>query len=127
MLRAIRFLHDNGCTHRDIKPENFLFENTQPDAEIKLIDFGLSCKYKTKETKKTMHSVVGTPNYVAPEVLKGSYGTSCDLWSVGVILYLVLCGMYPFEGRTNAVVFRRILDGVINKKESKWNVLSSKA
>jgi calcium-dependent protein kinase len=96
MLRAIAFLHQNGIVHRDVKPENFLYESRHEEAELKLVDFGLSCKYKTETHHKVLHSIVGTPYYVAPEVLKSQYGPQCDVWSVGVIMYLLLCGQYPF-------------------------------
>lgn len=69
------------------------------NSEVKLIDFGLA-KRLAGETEK-MHTVVGTPYYVAPEVLKGDYDKSCDIWSLGVILYVFLCGYPPFEGDNN--------------------------
>ena len=98
VLLAIAHCHSRGITHRDLKPENILFENNSPDAEIKIIDFGLSRKY-SKDVK--LHSVLGTPYYVAPEVLKGSYDQKCDIWSIGAMTYLLLCGRPPFNGSTD--------------------------
>lgn len=73
MLSAVKHLHEHNIVHRDLKPENFLMNDTGDDAEIKLIDFGLSKRFSTKDNIEKMHTVVGTPYYVAPEVLKGNY------------------------------------------------------
>lgn len=77
ILMAVNHLHMNSIVHRDLKPENFLFESKEKDAELKLVDFGLSNKFGKKF--KNLHSKVGTPYYIAPEVLTGSYGPKCDL------------------------------------------------
>ena len=101
--------------HRDLKPENFLLADNSQDAEIKLIDFGLSKRFgiKNVESQKTnqinLKTVVGTPYYVAPEVLRQSYDKSCDIWSLGIILYIFLCGYPPFEGDDSKEIFRNIL------------------
>ena len=71
MLSAVKHLHIHGIVHRDLKPENFLLANSDEDAEIKLIDFGLSKRFHSQSDH--MHTVVGTPFYVAPEVLRGDY------------------------------------------------------
>lgn len=73
MLSAVRHLHANGIVHRDLKPENFMLVSQDPDSEIKLIDFGLSKRFLESDQQHHMHTVVGTPFYVAPEVLKGNY------------------------------------------------------
>jgi len=88
LFSAIHYLHEQGISHRDLKPENFLFENNSPDAEIKIIDFGLSKSF----LDNTMRTVVGTALYVAPEVLKGKYDNRCDNWSLGIITYVLLSG-----------------------------------
>ena len=80
--------------HRDLKPENLLLS---ADKEIKLIDFGLSKKFKGGDQLLTK---VGTPLYVAPEVLEGKYGYECDDWSLGIIMYVFLCGSPPFLADT---------------------------
>lgn len=77
ILRAVNHLHIINICHRDLKPENFLFESKEPDAELKLIDFGLSQRFGNHVKK--MYTIVGTPLYVAPEVLRGSYGPECDM------------------------------------------------
>lgn len=99
MLTAIAYCHANNVVHRDLKLENFLFENTSPQSELKLIDFGLSQYFKPKEV---MHNSVGTPYYVAPEVLEGNYDAKCDVWSIGVIAFMLLSGTPPFYGRSDA-------------------------
>ena len=95
LLSAIVYLHEKGIVHRDLKAENLLFENEREDSNLKLIDFGVSAKYdrgiKMKET-------LGTPYYIAPEVLLQNYDEKCDVWSCGVILYILLCGYPPFNG-----------------------------
>ena len=109
MLKSVKYLHSKGISHRDIKPENFLFENKSKSSQIKLIDFGLSKCYKNNGFDKKMSSIVGTAYYAAPEVLKGHYGPECDVWSIGVIMYLLLSGSHPFEGKSNREIFRKIL------------------
>ena len=84
--------------HRDIKPENILIDSKSRGA-IKLIDFGTSHLYDAKD--HSMHQMYGTPYYVAPEVLEGSYDEKCDLWSIGVILYIMLSGKPPFGGKSD--------------------------
>ena len=84
-------LETEGVTHRDIKPENC---GLLPTGEVKLFDFGLACRHNGKPMRRACGSLA----YLAPEVLKGHYyGSSCDVWSVGVILYILLCGYPPFE------------------------------
>ena len=106
LFSAINYLHERGISHRDLKPENFLFENTTDDAEIKIIDFGLSKQF----FESSMRTVVGTALYVAPEVLKGKYDNRCDNWSLGIIAYVLLCGNPPFYGNNNKEIFARILN-----------------
>ena len=100
ILSAVAYLHGHGICHRDLKPENFMFES----GELKLIDFGLSRKVE-ESTHKEMHSTVGTPLYVAPEVIKGKYNLKCDIWSAGIILYLMITGVPPFVAtRTSEIL-----------------------
>jgi calcium-dependent protein kinase len=99
ILSSINFLHSNNIAHRDLKPENFMFDSRGADSDLKLIDFGLSNKFSNKrDSKSSMDTLVGTPYYVAPEVLRGSYGPKCDIWSAGVIMFVLLSGHYPFAG-----------------------------
>jgi calcium-dependent protein kinase len=112
ILSAVKHLHDHGICHRDLKPENFLFSDKSTDPEIKLIDFGLSKRFGNNHEHdhgEKMHTIVGTPYYVAPEVLKGNYDFACDVWSLGVILYIMLCGYPPFEGDNNKEIFKNVL------------------
>ena len=87
MLSAVRYLHSKGVIHRDLKLENFLFSSPACDSELKMIDFGLSKHFDLGDTH---HDQVGTPYTIAPEILKGSYNEKCDIWSLGVITYLLL-------------------------------------
>ena len=98
ILDAIAYCHDiKGIVHRDLKPENFLFKDPSENAPIKIIDFGLS-RHDT-QVGIMMKTKVGTPYYVAPEVLSREYTKSCDIWSIGVITYILLCGYPPFYVR----------------------------
>ena len=124
VLLAIAHCHSRGVTHRDLKPENILYESNSPDAEIKIIDFGLSRKY-SKDDK--LHSVLGTPLYVAPEVLKGNYDQKCDIWSIGAMTYLLLCGKPPFNGNSDQEIFNKILNTEVKFDSSKWNNVSNNA
>jgi calcium-dependent protein kinase len=91
-------LHDLNIAHRDLKPENILF--VENNLNIKLIDFGMS--KIVPHQNALMNSILGTPYYVPPEVLDGKYDKRCDLWSVGVITFILLCGEPPFVGNTTA-------------------------
>jgi calcium-dependent protein kinase len=124
ILSAISYLHNLGICHRDLKPENFIFSNPSPDAEIKIIDFGLSIK-AVKEVQ--MKDVVGTPFYVAPEVLVGEYTNACDIWSVGVILYIMLSGKPPFTGETSSEVLSKVSNSPVYFPEKNWHGISNRA
>ena len=124
VLLAISHCHSRGITHRDLKPENILFESLKPDAEIKLIDFGLSRKYSKDEK---MHTILGTPYYVAPEVLKGNYDEKCDIWSIGAMTYLMLCGDPPFTGESNTEIFKKIVKSDLKFNSYKWKNISDDA
>ena len=124
VLHAISYCHSRGVTHRDLKPENILFETLEQDAEIKLIDFGLSRKYFTNEK---MHTILGTPYYVAPEVLQGEYDEKCDIWSIGALTYIMLCGDPPFKGSSNNEIFNKILREDVKFNSNKWKNISDDA
>lgn len=97
VLSAVAFLHSKKIAHRDIKPENILFESNDA-LNVKLLDFGNSRQMGENEA---MHGVYGTAYYVAPEVLEGRYDEKCDIWSIGVILYMLLSGNPPFNGNSD--------------------------
>ncbi|XP_077441129.1 calcium/calmodulin-dependent protein kinase type IV [Vanacampus margaritifer] len=109
ILEAVEYLHDNGVVHRDLKPENLLYADLSLDAPLKIADFGLS---KIIDDQVTMKTVCGTPGYCAPEILRGNaYGPEVDMWSVGVILYILLCGFEPFfDARGDQYMYTRILN-----------------
>lgn len=116
VLLAINHLHSCGIVHRDIKPDNFLFKSLDPESPIKLIDFGLSKKY---QIGNKMTSVLGTPYYVAPEIIdKRGYSEKCDIWSTGVMLYLLLVADFPFRGKNHAELFEKIKLGEYSLKAS---------
>lgn len=127
MLSAIKHLHEHGVCHRDLKPENFMFADKSDEAEIKLIDFGLSKKFSSEDAVKNMKTVVGTPFYVAPEVLEGAYDFSCDIWSLGVILYVLLCGYPPFDGESNKEIFTSIREAEVEFDIVDWCSVSKEA
>ncbi|KAL1265551.1 hypothetical protein QQF64_003578 [Cirrhinus molitorella] len=109
ILEAVAYLHENGVVHRDLKPENLLYADLSIDAPLKIADFGLS---KIIDEQVTMKTVCGTPGYCAPEILRGNaYGPEVDMWSVGVILYILLCGFEPFfDPRGDQYMYSRILN-----------------
>ena len=105
LTHAISHCHSRGIVHRDMKAENVLFETKSNDKnDVKIIDFGLAKKYNINR----MHSIVGTPCYVAPEVLRGSYDKKCDIWGLGVLTYIMLYGRYPFDDENKNVLFEKI-------------------
>lgn len=108
ILRALSFCHRKGIVHRDIKPENLLLDKSADDAIIKVIDFGTS---QFTNGRASLKGRFGTLFYVAPEVLNNNYNFKCDIWSAGVILYILLSGQTPFNGRNNKEVLEKIRCG----------------
>ena len=109
LLSAITYCHNNKIVHRDIKPENLILESGSPDAAIKLIDFGYSQVFKSDEHMKLQY---GTCYYIAPEILEGDYTEKCDVWSCGVIMFLLLCGQPPFYGHDSKSIVQAVIKGV---------------
>ena len=100
------FRHANGIVHRDVKLDNFLFISTGDHAEIKLIDFGFSQQHAKKNAHMT--TTIGTPHFLAPQVLEGDYTRACDLWSLGAAVYMMVTGTVPFAGTTREQIFFKI-------------------
>jgi len=127
VLRAVFYMHNNGVVHRDLKPENFLLDSKGPISKtmVKVVDFGLSCRWVQGD--RMMTQKIGTPTYVAPEVLKGSYGNEVDVWSCAVIMYIILCGSAPFRGKNDGDILTNVLRGVVTFKEREWKNVSSSA
>jgi len=126
MFRALFYMHENHLTHRDLKPENFLFTTKEPleKCALKVIDFGLACKFTEGQVLTTK---AGTPYYVAPQVLAGKYDMSADLWSLGVIMYVVLCGYPPFYGENDADVLAKVRLGNFSFNAADWKSVSEDA
>ena len=121
ILVAVNYLHTLGVCHRDIKPDNTLLETKSQNSVVKITDFGLS---KLDSGLGQLHSVVGTPYYVAPEVIGKNYGLKCDIWSVGVMTYLFLCGRHPFRGSNTTEIFESILTDSASFNEPQWSIIS---
>ena len=149
-LEAIKYLHDHNIVHRDLKPENILLKQRGIDSELRvrpgetinvqlllhfprnyltescrgaqMIDFGLAT-YMEEDEILTRH--VGTPYYIAPEVLERNYGRECDMWSLGVILFTILCGLPPFWGDTEREIYRRIRAGRVSFQGPEWELRSN--
>ena len=137
ILHAINYCHSRGVVHRDLKPENIVLESPNNDMDyneydqeennenylnIKICDFGLSA---LKNSNDKLHTILGTPYYMAPEVLKGDYNEKCDIWSIGAITYYLITGTEPFKGDTSNQIFSRILYTEPDYSPSKfWNTSS---
>ncbi|XP_021733764.1 calcium-dependent protein kinase 10-like [Chenopodium quinoa] len=124
VAEVVKMCHDNGVMHRDLKPENFLFANKKENSPLKAIDFGLSVFFRPGER---FTEIVGSPYYMAPEVLRRNYGPEVDVWSAGVILYILLCGVPPFWAETEQGVALAILRGVLDFKREPWPQISESA
>mmetsp|Transcript_38366 Transcript_38366/g.119345 ORF Transcript_38366/g.119345 Transcript_38366/m.119345 type:complete len:422 (+) Transcript_38366:2-1267(+) len=122
MLLAVAYLHAHQVAHRDLKLENFLYEKKET-SHLKLIDFGFS---KVWDPNIKMHMSCGTLSYVAPEVLKKSYTSQCDLWSLGVIAFILLVGYMPFSGSEDKQT-RDIQAGNFKVKPERWALVSPQA
>jgi len=121
VLRAISYMNSMGIAHRDLKPENILLDH---DHNIKISDFGLSKDFSSE----AMSTSCGTPTYVAPEVLLGApYDVQCDVWSTGVITYILLSSHIPFDGDGESEVFERILSACYSFPSPLWDPVSAKA
>lgn len=125
LLTAIEYIHSSGVAHRDLKPENLLLETTRSNCQIKVADFGFARRVHAVQSLTTR---CGTPTYVAPEILKNHpHDESADMWSVGVIMYLLLVGYPPFKEDIQQQLFRRIRLGEYEFQAGDWHGISEEA
>jgi len=125
LVQALGFLHEKGVVHRDLKPENLLYANEREDAAIKIADFGLA---KESNGGNILQTACGTPGYVAPEVLAGKeYNMQVDMWSLGVILYILLCGFPPFYEEDMQQLFNTIMNAKFDFPSPWWDDISAEA
>lgn len=154
IVKAIHFCHLNGVCHRDLKPENFIMLSKNDPYLLKVIDFGLSRTFPNnnepqiqplnsllsnkapteldinkgtkgrRQTRAILKTKAGTPFYIAPEVLTGNYTEKCDVWSCGVILYILLCGYPPFYGDSNKEILEAVKNGKLDFSGEEWKTKS---
>lgn len=124
IVSVIEACHSLGVMHRDLKPENFLFVDEKEDSPLKAIDFGLSVFFKPGET---FTDVVGSPYYVAPEILCKHYGPEADVWSAGVMVYILLSGVPPFWAENEREIFDEVLHGELDFTSDPWPNISASA
>jgi calcium-dependent protein kinase len=132
IMLGINYCHSQGIAHRDLKLENILFLSKNKNSTVKIIDFGLSHITKKKLVQYitgknfenfAMESIVGTPQYISPEVLQGKYNQKCDIWSAGVILYAMLGGHFPFKGVTHNEIYKNIQKINFEFPKDDWKLL----
>ena len=128
ILSGIVYLHSNNIIHRDLKLENILINDIEKSITtnedlflVKIIDFGTA---KIFDKNKIPKAVVGSIYYIAPEVLLKKYGKECDMWSLGVILYMFIVGHAPFDGKNNKEIMEKIKEGKYLKTEKRWKKAS---
>ncbi|XP_068634584.1 calcium-dependent protein kinase 5-like isoform X2 [Aristolochia californica] len=124
LMEVVMYCHDKGIVHRDLKPENILLATKSPSSPIKLADFGLATYIKPGQN---LHGTVGSPFYIAPEVLAGGYNEAADVWSAGVILYILLSGMPPFWGKTKSRIFDAVRAADLHFPANSWHPVSASA
>ena len=124
LLSAVAYCHANNIAHRDLKPENLLLDHESPNATLKVIDFGTSTTYNPNDR---MTKRYGTSYYIAPEVLQKDYTEKCDIWSCGVILYILLSGRPPFYGHNDKDILKKVSRGEYSLKGKVWESISSSA
>uniref|UniRef100_A0A0G4I6M8 non-specific serine/threonine protein kinase n=1 Tax=Chromera velia CCMP2878 TaxID=1169474 RepID=A0A0G4I6M8_9ALVE len=124
MLSAINYCHNHRICHRDLKLENWVYANASENAPLKLIDFGFSRIFNPGVPMTAMH---GTVYYVSPEVLEGCYNEECDIWSIGVIVYMLLSGSPPFNGSSDHEILTKIRKGEFSFEGPRWEGISETA
>eukprot|EP00899_Mesostigma_viride_P020986 jgi/Mesvir1/2888/Mv13962-RA.1 len=129
ILDGVAYLHELGIVHRDLKLENLLLEDSSDDSRVKIADFGLSKFFSNDDVLQTL---CGSPQYVAPEVLDAgvtqmTYTPAVDMWSIGVILYILLSGYSPFDDESDPVLFQKIRRGEYSMGDPVWDKISDEA
>lgn len=128
LASGINYLHNIGIVHRDLKPENLIYVTKDNNSPIKITDFGLAKAKEKGQQRAAMTTACGTPGYVAPEILKGeSYDHMVDLWSLGVILYILLCGFPPFYSDSTKALYLQIMRGQYSFPDPYWTDISPEA
>ena len=139
IVSAIAYCHEKGICHRDLKPQNVLFCDESPNSPVKVVDFGIgkifdpsltNLQDKLKEEKpafKKMDSQIGTIYFMSPEIIKGSYNEKCDIWSLGIILYYLLCGYPPFVGANDSQLIQSIVESKLTFPKEDWKNISDSA
>ena len=154
LMQVVLYCHENGVVHRDLKPENILLATKASSSPIKLADFGLATyikpgkfiayhwvfpkmfirevllidsKFNLLRTGQSLRGLVGSPFYIAPEVLAGGYNQAADVWSAGVILYILLSGMPPFWGKTKSRIFDAVKAADLRFPSNPWDHISESA
>ncbi|EPS71114.1 hypothetical protein M569_03644, partial [Genlisea aurea] len=124
IVSVVETCHSYGVMHLDLKPENFLFLSKDENSVMKAIDFGMSVFFKPGQV---FERVAGSPFYLAPEVLSKCYGPEADIWSAGVILYILLSGSPPFYAESEEELFDMILSNEISFSSNPWPAISDEA
>jgi calcium/calmodulin-dependent protein kinase I len=124
IVSVLKYLHERNIVHRDLKPENILLLSQKDDSSIKIADFGFARVVNVKGQT----TACGTPGYVAPEIINGKpYGLTVDIWSLGVIIYILLCGYPPFYNQNQAQLFKLIREGKFVFDKPYWDPISADA
>ncbi|KAK2994827.1 hypothetical protein RJ640_018809 [Escallonia rubra] len=124
LMQVVVYCHDKGIVHRDLKPENILLATRSSSSPIKLADFGLATYIKPGQN---LYGTVGSPFYISPEVLAGGYNQAADVWSAGVILYILLSGTPPFWGKTKSKIFKAVRAAGLRFPPNPWDHVSASA
>ena len=126
LLSAVNYCHSNNIVHRDLKPENILLEQDRDLEKIKIVDFGTSLMF---DPERNMDEKLGTAYYIAPEVIKKNYNEKCDVWSAGVILYILLSGEPPFNDpkADNDAIMKKVEIGTYDIDNGVWRSISEEA
>mmetsp|Transcript_9002 Transcript_9002/g.15352 ORF Transcript_9002/g.15352 Transcript_9002/m.15352 type:complete len:804 (+) Transcript_9002:196-2607(+) len=127
IVSALAHIHSKGVAHCDLKPENLIYTSGEDSAELKIIDFGLA-HFVGPTAEAGDKTITGTPEYIAPEVvMRKGYSNSCDMWSVGVIMYILLCGYYPYYGSSPQEILWKVCFSKPDFPEKDWSKISTSA